>query len=171
MLGGPLMNQNAHRLFHTFIQFRKLHFSSLITEMNHSEFSILKAIAYDEIHCHETSTHTMNQKISTSDLAKKLHVSSPSVSRSLRGLEKKEYVIREISPSDRRNTYVILTDLGKEKLSQSEQVMMDFTNSVIAQMDPNQLEQLIQYMQNFFDISQSELEKRKKQIERKHTHE
>lgn len=155
------MNQNAHRLFHTFIQFRKLHFSSLITEMNHSEFSILKAIAYDELHCHEQSDHTMNEKISTSALAKKLRVSSPSISRSLKGLEEKEYVTREVNPSDRRNTYVILTPLGKEKMSQSEQVMMNFTDNVIAQMDPDHLEKLIQYMQDFFDISQKELDKRK----------
>ena len=165
------MNQNAHRLFHTFIQFRKLHFSSLINEMNHSEFSILKAIAYDEIHCHETSTHTMNQKISTSALAKKLRVSPPSVSRSLRGLEEKNYITREISSSDRRNTYIVLTDLGKQKLSQSEQIMMDFTDSVVEQMNPDHLEKLIEYMQDFFDISQREFDKRKKQIERKHTHE
>lgn len=155
------MNQNAHQLFHTFIQFRKLHFSSLITEMNQSEFSILKAIAYDELHCHERTDHTINEKISTSALAKKLRVSSPSISRSLKGLEEKQYVTREVNPSDRRNTYVMLTKLGKEKVFQSEQVMMNFTNNVIAKMDPDHLEKLIQYLQDFFDISQQELDKRK----------
>lgn len=160
------MNGTAHRLFHTFSQFRKLHVSTLLEDMNHSEFAILKAIAYEEVHgCHDKSECDVNQRISTSDLAKKIHVSPPSISRSLRALEDKGLITRQINPNDRRNTYVLLTEYGKNKLFSSEQVMAEFTDSVLGQMDSDHLNLLIQYLQDLYDISQKEFDKRKEKKE------
>ncbi|MBP7319810.1 MAG: MarR family transcriptional regulator [Lachnospiraceae bacterium] len=155
------MNETAYRLFHTFSQFRKLHFSSLMEDLNHSEFAILKSIAYEEIHpCRASEPCKVNNKISTSDLAKKIRVSPPSISRSLKVMEEKNLITRQINPNDRRNTYILLTENGKAKLLEAEQIMVEFTDSVLAQMDPEHLDLLIQYLQDFYDITQKEFQAR-----------
>ncbi len=161
------MNEAAYRLFHTFSQFRKLHFSSLMEDLNHSEFAILKAIAYEEIHpCRSTEVGNMNNRISTSDLAKKIRVSPPSISRSLKMMEEKELITRQINPNDRRNTYILLTENGKKKLLSAEQVMVEFTDSVLNQMDPEHLELLIQYLQDFYEISHKEFQARSEKMKK-----
>lgn len=166
------MNETAYRLFHAFSQFRKLHFSSLMDDLNHSEFAILKAIAYEEIHpCSSTEKCNTDNRISTSDLAKKIRVSPPSISRSLKAMEEKGLITRQINPNDRRNTYILLTEFGKNKLFSAEQVMIDFTNSVLSQMDPDHLEQLIQYLHDFYEISQNEFNARKNKIAKEKSNE
>ena len=47
-------------------------------------------------------------------ITKKMRIPQPAVSRTLRNLENGGYLQREVCRSDRRNTYVLLTDAGKK---------------------------------------------------------
>lgn len=161
------MNETAYRLFHAFSQFRKLHFSTLMEDLNHSEFAILKSIAYEELHpCRTSEPCKVNNKISTSDLAKKIQVSPPSISRSLKVMEEKNLITRQINPNDRRNTYILLTDNGIKKLLEAEEIMVEFTDSVLNQMNPEHLDLLIEYLQDFYDITQKEFQARREKMKK-----
>ena len=72
--------------------------------------------------------------ISISALAKKLRVTTPAVSRTMRSLEKKDLIYRETDSKDRRNTFVRLTDTGKKILKQSELEMNDLVEAALLNM-------------------------------------
>lgn len=64
-------------------------------------------------------------KITISELAAKAGVLPSAISRTLRGLEEKGYIVRNVNQKDRRNTYVELTAKGEETATQCKQNMRD----------------------------------------------
>lgn len=163
------MNSKAQKLFDAFHMFRKLQIPSLLENLNHSELSIMKALKYGDFHrpMHNIEPKVVNESpLSVSKLAKLVRVSAPSISRSLKGMEEKGYIIRKIDSKDRRNSYVELTDYGKSTLEEAEKTIRDFTDSVIEQMDPTHLEQLMSYLEELYTISENEILKRKEQEKR-----
>ena len=157
------MDNKAQRLFESFHMFRKLHFHYLMSDLTQSEFTIMKCIAHGKFHKFDKGDATQDGNMSISKLATMTHVSSPSISRSLKGMEEKGYLIRHINQRDRRNAYVELTDLGKEILQKAEKMVMDFTDNVLDQMNQEHLEHLIMYLEDLYSISQKELDSRKKE--------
>lgn len=175
------MEKMVQELFDVFRNFRKLHFSILMEDISHSEFATLRCIARKAAgaecnfagHMEQGDAHPENNadkqeaggtadvKVSVSDLAEKLHVSPPALSRTLRRLEKKEFIRRTVDFKDRRNTDVELTEQGRAVIQKAEKTMFEFTNQVLRQMEPERLENLITGLQKLYDISQKELDNRK----------
>ena len=55
-----------------------------------------------------------------SDIAKRLGITAPAVSKMLRSMEEKGYVERRVDEKDRRNTRVSITPDGKEAGTQAD---------------------------------------------------
>lgn len=65
---------------------------------------------------------TQNHEIQQEEIVEQLDISKPAVSRALKSLQEKGYVVREKDPSDRRASRVLLTGKALEIAPEIEQV-------------------------------------------------
>ena len=84
----------------------KIDFSAYLQGISREEFYMMGTI--EEYFEREKDAEGMN----VSAIAKALDVSSPAVSRMLRGMEQKGYIMKQVSSQNRRNTLVRLTGKG-----------------------------------------------------------
>lgn len=147
------MEDAFEKLFRAMHQFKKLNVSAMIPGLSSSEFTVMGAILQ----------MGENGRITTSELAAKTRMLPPAVSRTLRGLEEKEYVERTVDKRDRRNTYVSLTEKGWKKGEEVRNRMHDFGHSVMAQLKEEDVDQLVAYLDNIYEIAEKEIETRKRQ--------
>ncbi|MBU5477919.1 MarR family transcriptional regulator [Eubacterium sp. MSJ-13] len=145
------MNDKFEELFKAMHQFHKLRLGDMMPNVSGADFWAMRNIV----------DKGEDGKITVSELAKKTNVLPSAISRTIRGLEDKGYVERTINKNDRRNTYVEMTDKGREVMQIVRENMHDFGEAVLSKLDGNELSQLIAYLNNIYDIAQKEIEIRK----------
>ena len=145
------MQKEYAELFSAFTQFRKLHMSDLFPNMNHSEFATLMHIG-----------GANEEKVKVSTLSERMRINITAVSRTLKVLEKKNYIQRTVSAQDRRITYVELTPEGAEVLAEAEETMNTFTAKVLSSLKKEDVIRLTALMNQLYEASEAEIEKRKK---------
>lgn len=150
------MREEQREFFNIMDSFRRLNFSSMLPEISHGDFGILKMINQCVKYCKDAT-----ESIRVSDIVRHTKMPPPAVSRSLRTLEEKEYIVRTVDKIDRRNTYVELTSKGEEVLKKAETVMSDFADEVFGQMGDETIRKMNRYLRQFLETSQREIEKRK----------
>ena len=79
------MQKEYAELFSAFTQFRKLHMSDLFPNMNHSEFATL-------MHIGGANKCLNEEKVKVSTLSERMRINITAVSRTLKVLEKKNYI-------------------------------------------------------------------------------
>ena len=134
-----------HKLLETFNLFRKLNISSILPEVTQGEFCVLKAIKL-------SNDGRPPGSVKISELAKKLELALPSVSRTLIALENRRLIEKIINNEDRRNINIKLTDEGTALLEQTEGILEDFVESVTCQMDEDELKKLNEYFIKLYCI-------------------
>ena len=102
-----------------------------------------------------------NGQITISELASRAKMLPSAISRTLKGLEERGYVERNVNKNDRRNTYVELTEAGRQLTAEARQTMSDFGKSVMSQVDEADMKRLISYLDNIYHIAEKEIENRK----------
>ena len=103
-----------------------------------------------------------NDFIQVKDLAKFMDLTPARVTNLLNSLEKKGYVIREISPNDRRIIEVKLTKKGKEFAKDLEKRYIEFHKELLNIIDDkNKLESLLYSLKVFQNTIESFLENHK----------
>lgn len=127
----------------------------LFDDLTHMEFMTLGAIEK-----HEIDTGVERAKIS--DIAHITDAHTSALSRTLNGLEAKGCIKRTTDSADRRNTYVELTEYGKDVLEKSKATMQDFMTAVFGKVGEENMKQFIDILLNIYQISQEELERRTK---------
>ena len=145
------MDKLYEELFRAMNQFRKLKFAEMFPMINRTDFFVMCTIM----------DKGENGKITISELASRAN------SRTLKGLEERGYVERNINKNDRRNTYVELTAEGERLTEEARQIMADFGKSVMSQVDEADMKHLISYLDNIYHIAEKEIEARKGQGRRK----
>lgn len=136
------MIQAVHRM-------KKASSAIILEDMSKGEFFTLEMInKYIENHCNI-------EGICVSDIAKGLKISPSAISRMLRQLEEKGYITRTVDKTDRRNTYVVLTDLGKEKRLRAESSLNEFAEKIITQMGDRKISQLVELINEMVDIMEN----------------
>ena len=75
----------------------------------------------------------------STSLGPKMGMESTSLSRILKGLEEKGYIVRKPNPQDGRGVLIYLTDLGQEKRKDSKEVVLRFNEVVREHLDANDL--------------------------------
>ena len=146
------MERMYEELFRAMNQFRKLKVGDMMPDISKTDFFMLSTIM----------DKGEGGKVTTSELAAKLKMLPPAVSRSLKGLEEKGYIERSVNKKDRRNTYVELTPEGERITNEVRQLMCDFGRSVMAQVNEEDVERLILYLNNIYEIAEKEIKIRKK---------
>lgn len=87
------------------------------------------------------------QSVSQNDLAQALHVSDPTITASLKSLERQGYVVREPDPGDMRRKLPALTPLGDEVATQSRRCIDQVSEVMLAEFSEAEKKQLIAYLQ------------------------
>ena len=142
------------RFFFALYQFHKLHMGDLVPDITKLEGMTMAAIK----HC---SGEKGKEELTVSELTAKLKAKGPAVSRTLKTLEDKGYIERDVNKADRRNTYVKLTISGKQKVEEYEQIMSSFAHAVIAKIDRDDMEQMIECLNELYEASREEIADRK----------
>lgn len=103
---GQITNPTAQRLFRAFMQFKKAEWHERsVAGCTISELRVLFAIKKGAT----PDGHTMK----VSDISRRLHVTPPTVTQMMKGLEMKGLVARHIDPTDRRAVGLTLTEKGE----------------------------------------------------------
>ena len=101
------MECEANTFFGVMNAFRSINMFSLLP-LSRQEYMVMFVISKKQ--------ETDPEGCTVSAVAKKMRVPQPAVSRTLRGLENNGYIQREVCRTDRRNTYVTLTETGETEV-------------------------------------------------------
>jgi DNA-binding MarR family transcriptional regulator len=88
-------------------------------------------------------------KLTQNELRAELNVTSPNVSYLIDELEKEELVSRSPHPTDRRVTYVALTDRGRELCDVLVPAMVDFMHRMSGGFSVSEKKQFLDYLRRF----------------------
>ena len=144
------MKEEQKEFFDIMTSFRKLNISTMLPYTNHGDSGILKMIDY----CSERSR---GKSVKVSTVVRCKNVPAPAVSRSLRSLEQKGYIIRSVDRNDRRNTYVEVTDEGYAVLRETDAIMNDFADAVFGRMGDENMKKLNSFLREFLDTAEKEV--------------
>ena len=155
------MNQLYKDMFRAMGQFGKLKISEMFPKISQMDYFTMAVLMDKE----------QEKKMTISELACKTRSLPPAVSRTLKGLEEKGYVERNVNKKDRRNTYVELTEAGRNVVKQCQKTMDEFGKSVMSQVDEEEMVQLISFLNQVYEIAEQEIENRKEQNRKEKGHE
>ena len=144
------MEQNVWEALH---MFRKLNIGSILPHLSKGEFVLMNGIY------HVQKKIGSEHGVKMSELAEYTHALPPAVSRSIKALEKKEYVRRFVDQKDRRNTLVEITESGQKVLQESNDIMDEFIHRVFEKTDKEEMARLVTYIYQQYDMAKEELEK------------
>lgn len=141
------------QLFELMQQFRSLNLLATLP-LPRQDYMVLYAISCLQKEHPDSCTVSM--------ITRKMRVPQPAVSRTLRNLENGGYLQREVCRSDRRNTYVLLTDAGKKAVQDAGQVLMEFHNGIKKRFTQEESDQLMNLLQRLYEAASEQLEEMKK---------
>ena len=150
------MREEQKEFFEIMQAFRKLHLSSMLPDISHGEFGVLKAIQ-----CCERIGSKGTGGVKVSEIVRHMQLPPPAISRALRMLEEKELVLRDVDKQDRRNTFVRLTAKGEGLIEEADCIMEDFGDAVFGNLGEETMRKLNGYLRKFVETSKIEIEKRK----------
>lgn len=148
-----LIEQEDQQLFEMIQRFRSLNLLATLP-LPRQDYMVLHAVDCLQKEHPDACTVSM--------ITKKMRIPQPAVSRTLRNLENGGYLQREVCRSDRRNTYVLLTDAGKKAVQDAGQVLMEFHNGIKKRFTQEESDQLMSLLQRLYEAASEQLEEMKK---------
>ncbi|WP_394924678.1 MarR family winged helix-turn-helix transcriptional regulator [uncultured Robinsoniella sp.] len=130
---------------------RRLNMSHVFSDVSQGEFFALEMLRKFQ------QRNGDSRGVIVSDLARSLRVSPPAASRTLKNMEEKGLIRREVDKNNRRNTYVYLTEKGMESRDMASKAMEDFTGRIMKRMGDENVEMLISLIQKMTTIMEEEL--------------
>ena len=98
-------------------------------------------------------------------LTEKVHIHSAAGSRLLKGLEEKGYIVRSVSPKDRRKTVVALTDVGRELNDKVHNSIRRYWDETIQEIPQEDMQEFKRIWNLIMDSMEATLEKQLKEEE------
>ena len=137
-------------------RFRRLNLNVVAGGLTRGEFFALTKVR------EHLSEHPGAKGICVGELADEIHVTSPAVSRMLRGLEGRGLIEREVDRENRRTTYIVLTELGKRAQAAYAGRIEALADRVAERMGEENINALISLLDRLTDILSEELAKETK---------
>lgn len=150
------MNEISEKLFAAMHQFKRLKVGKLFPQINNADCMTLAAIEHLRTH--------MDGKLTVTELSAHMKNKMSAVSRSLKNLEDRGYIERTVNKTDRRNTYITLTDAGKREIKEIQDTINEFTEAVFSKMNEEDMCRLLEYLNQLYVIAEEEIELRSKTI-------
>lgn len=142
-------------------RFIKAHKSLCFLEMGKSEFIMLDMILKGTKEPEDEDS----EGIYVSEIARNLKISTPAVSKMLKGLEEKKYIERKTDQKDRRNTIVLVTERGKKARKRVFDEMDVFLKQTIEQLGEENTRELVRLLERYTEIVREESMKLKKKMQ------
>lgn len=117
--------------------FRKLDWDKVLPGVTQPEYLVLSAICYGQ------ESHPEGLGIYVSALADSLMTSVSMVSKLLKTMEEKGWILRTVDKKSRRNTYVTLTKAGQKMLADADECMDQLNQAVAKELGEDVHKQLI----------------------------
>lgn len=136
-------------------KFMKLHKCLCFPEMGKSEFFMLDMIVSVSQDAEEAKGAYV------SEIARKLKISTPAVSKMLKGLEEKQFIIRRTDERDRRNTIVSITPEGEAARQKVFEQMDNFAKNTVDRMGEENVKELVRLLEDYTEIVREESVKMK----------
>lgn len=152
------MNETYGEFFDAMNQIRKIRIGDLFPNMTKADCTTLMAINH-------YNREKKSEILTVSELAGKIHTKTSAVSRTLKNLEEQGLIIRTVNQADRRNTYVTLSEHGKDTCEKMEHTMSEFAEAVLSRMNRDDLKRLIAYLNELHQVAMEEIELRKNRKE------
>lgn len=132
---------------------RRMDWSKITTGVTQPEYLILTAL-----HVHHQEDPE-SQGVYVSALGEELSVSVSMISKLLRTLEEKDWILRTVDKNSRRNTFVTLTDLGEEIYQTASDQMIAFHKGVVDSLGQEKFAQLLSSAATLFRAYEDALAK------------
>lgn len=100
--------------------------------------------------CIKKGTNPHSTEMKVSEISKRLHVTSPTVTQLLKGLEANELIERNIDPIDRRAVGVKLTERGEKVVQQAMDAFTDSMHGLIEYLGEEQSNQFADLLTKAF---------------------
>lgn len=153
---GTLENDEiqAAKLINAMHIFSKINIGAVLGELSQTEYLVIYFVRkhgeYDG-HC--------NNGVNVTSLSEVLGVSTPAVSRILRGLEEKGFIQRITNKRNRRETYISLTDNGREIYFRDRELASSLYKTVEKKLGQDQIKELVRLSRSFNLIMTEEIER------------
>ena len=126
------------------------------TELPHAEFFMLYTI--DNCMRQKQQKGLSMIGVTASEILEDMECSMSAVSKLTRILEEKGYLCRINSKEDRRITYLILSEKGKEMLHKANEKRKISFNHIVTEMGEENMKELIELLEKVYDIMSREME-------------
>lgn len=144
------------QMFRAMFRLKHLNMSGMLKDISIGEYKILEmcsgCLACDD----------GEDGASVSGMAAQMRVSAPAVSRLLKGMEGKDYIVRQVDAKDRRNTRVFITETGRAKQEECCEIFQNYTKRVFARMGEDNMLQLLNLFNQMLGVMEDELKKTEK---------
>lgn len=140
-----LKRELAQELFQLHYKMLRIELWDTLNVMPKSEFFILKQLYKQEPES-QLLTHTQ--------LAERLKLSNPAVSRTVKHLVAKDWLVRQSDEEDRRNSYLKLTALGHQAYLEAREKMDLFVDQSLGQLDAQEIERYIETGYRIYNVMQ-----------------
>ena len=97
--------------------------------------------------------------ITVSALAERMDMPMSAVSRTMRGLENRNLILRQIMPEDRRNIIVTITPAGRASCEELHARLHAFFRETLSSFDPDEFDSLIGNWNRLMDKVELTLER------------
>ncbi|MBC8529739.1 MarR family transcriptional regulator [Christensenellaceae bacterium NSJ-44] len=146
------MPTQEDRWFRTMHRFRQLNLAEALRLIPQGEMMVLKTIK-------EIEKEQGEQGCSVSGIARRLTISPPAVSRSVRHLREKGYLEAVTVERDRRGGYLKITPLGHEAMAQDLARIKAFMQRAVAHLEPGELDEFYRIFQKLYQGFCEEMER------------
>lgn len=138
---------------------RKMRFPDFCEGIPKADMTVLTNVN----HCKNAG----DDRIKVSDVVRTMKAPAPLISRSLKNLEDKGMIIREVDKKDRRNTLLTLTERGQEAIERSEARMLYFMQQVVSKVGMEEMAKFNAGMSRFIDAMEQEVKEINKETKDK----
>lgn len=132
---------------------RRMDWSKITKGVTQPEYLILTAL-----HIHHKEDPE-SEGVYVSALGEELSVSVSMISKLLKSLEEKDWILRTIDKNSRRNTFVTLTDLGESIYQTASAQMIAFHKGVVESLGQEKFNQLLSSAATLFRAYEDALSK------------
>ena len=137
------INSTAQKLFRAFMQFHKMGWhEGSIAGCKPSEIRVL--------FCIKKGLKLDTPEMKVSEISKQLHVTSPTITQLLKGLEADGLIERRIDPTDRRAVGITLTKKGERVTQQAAEAFSASLNGLIEYLGEEESDQLAELLSKVF---------------------
>lgn len=135
------------KLMEAFMKIKKFHWTGApIENLKHSEIFVL--------FCIKKSEAAETEGIKLSEISNRMHVSNPTTTKVISGLEDNGYVVRCIDKEDRRSARITLTTKGEDAIIRAHNEFHAFFDELVEYLGEKkslELAELLNEVYTFFD--------------------